>query len=203
MTNAPVSGELTLAFPTPGPLLGIAYRDLYLAAEGSDNEKANIGDLSLLPQPWDPPTCRGPQLRAELWTWLDAVVVWFNHEYVWDAAAMIPTCWAQHPHLVHEIAVLADQRRRAGMGLNSNALEEWHRYSVPGFGERLRARLKAHCEQDHQPWPARSRQARHTDQQHEDERRRLFAADVATLGPPQPPPPNRPCLTLLNTQADG
>jgi len=100
MTTPPVPVELTLAFPTPGPLLGSAYLDLYLADEGSDNQKATIGDPNLLPQPWDPPTCRNPQLRAELWTWLEAVVVWFNHEYTWDPAAMIPTCWPQHPHLV-------------------------------------------------------------------------------------------------------
>lgn len=200
MTTPPVPAALALAFPTPGPLLGSAYRDLYLAVEGSDNQKATIGDTSLLPQPWDPPTCRNPQLRAELWTWLQAVVVWINHEYTWDPDGMIPTCWPQHPHLVHEIAVLADQRRRAGIALDSNALEEWHRYSAPGFTERLHTRLKAHCEQDHQPWPARARHGSHTDQRVTDEQRRLFAADIATLGPPQPALLNRPRLALINTQ---
>jgi hypothetical protein len=39
-----------------------------------------------------------------------------------DVADVIPLCWPQHPHLVHEIAVLADQRRRAGPGLTSDAL---------------------------------------------------------------------------------
>jgi hypothetical protein len=199
MTTPPVPAELTLAFPTPGPLLDSAYLDLYLAAEGSDNQKATIGEPSLLPQPWDPPTCRNPQLRAELWTWLQAVVVWFNHEYTWDPDGMIPACWPQHPHLVHEIAVLADQRRRAGIALDSDALEEWHRYSAPGFTERLQTRLKAHCEQDHQPWPARGRHASHTDQRVTDEQRRLFEADIATLGPPQPTILNRPRLALLNT----
>ena len=89
MTTPPVPAALTLAFPTPGPLLGGAYRDLYLAAEGSDNQKATIGDTSLLPQPWDPPACRNPQLRAELWTWLQAVVVWFNHEYTWAQVVLV------------------------------------------------------------------------------------------------------------------
>jgi hypothetical protein len=118
---------------------------------------------------------------------------------------MIPTCWPQHPHLVHEVAVLADQRRRGGIVLNSDALEEWHRYSAPGFNERLQTRLKAHCEQDEQdqqPWPARGRHARHTDQRATDEQRRLFEADIATLGPPQPAFPNRPRLALPNTQTD-
>ena len=91
MTTTPdADAGLVRAFPTPGPLLGTAYRDLYLAAEGSDNQKATIGDPNLLPKPWDPPTCRNPQLRAELWTWLDAVVIWVNHEYVWDPEGTIP-----------------------------------------------------------------------------------------------------------------
>lgn len=34
---------------------------------------------------------------------------------------------------VHEIAVLADQRRRAGYALTSDATERWHRYNLPGL----------------------------------------------------------------------
>jgi len=52
------------------------------------------------------------------------VVTWLNREYVWDVGAVIPGCWPQHPHLVHEIAVLADQRRRAGASLTSDTIEE-------------------------------------------------------------------------------
>jgi hypothetical protein len=69
---------------------------------------------------------------------------------------MIPVCWPQHPHLVHEIAVLADQRRRAGHALTSDALEEWHRYNLPAFTERMKSRLRNHCEDGHQPWPAKA-----------------------------------------------
>jgi hypothetical protein len=29
-------------------------------------------------------------------------VTWLNHEYVWDVADVIPPCWPQHSHLVHE-----------------------------------------------------------------------------------------------------
>lgn len=159
MTDRP----LALPFPLPdGPELSAAYKDLHLAAHGDDETKAIIGDPALLPRPWDPPTCRKRQLRQELWEWLDEVVTWFNSEYVWDpTAGMIPPCWPQHPHLVHEIAVLADQRRRAGIDTSSNSLEEWHRYSVPAFIDRLRQRTKSHCDEFHQPSPARSRQARH------------------------------------------
>ena len=56
----------------------------------------------------DPATITDPSLRAEAWDWLDAVVCWFNAEYVWDPTlGVIPACWPRHPHLVHEIAVIA------------------------------------------------------------------------------------------------
>lgn len=100
--------SLVWAFPTPDtPLLAVAYRDLYLAAEGTAQQKEMLGDPALLPRPWDPATCQDPLLRQEVWDWLEEFVVWFNREYVWDPnAGMIPSCWPQHPHLVHEIAVL-------------------------------------------------------------------------------------------------
>ena len=192
-------GGLVRAFPPPGPLLGTAYRDLYLAAEGSDNQKATVGDPSLLPKPWDPPTCRNPRLRAELWEWLDQVVLWLNHEYVWDPDGMIPSCWPKHPHLVHELAVLADQRRRVGIALDSNGLEEWHRYTLPGFLDRMRARLKAHCDQDHQPWPARGRLARYADTGNADRRQDAFNDDVGRLQPAEPFVPARPRFSIIDS----
>jgi hypothetical protein len=79
-------------------------------------------------------SCRTPQLRQQLWCWLEEVVEWLVAEYVWEVADTIPAL-APAPHLVHEIAVLADQRRRAGHALTSDALEEWHRCNLPGFTE--------------------------------------------------------------------
>lgn len=198
--SGPEPDELVRAFPTPGPLLGTAYRDLYLATEGSDNQKAAIGDPSLLPKPWDPPTCRNPQLRAELWGWLDAVAIWINHEYVWDPDSTIPPCWPQHPHIVHELAVMADQRRRAGITLDSNALEEWHRYTLPGFLERLRGRLKAHCETDHQPWPARGRYARYGDRRQNRNRQDSYHGDLGHLLTADPLVPERPKLSVIDAR---
>ena len=78
----------------------------------------------MLPRPWEPATCRTPQRRQQLWCWLDAVVDWLVTKYVRDVGDMIPVCWPQHPHLVYEIAVLADRRRRAGHALTSDTLEE-------------------------------------------------------------------------------
>jgi hypothetical protein len=152
-------------FPAPGPTLQCAFDDLHLAATGTDDQVAVLGDLADLadlPRPWDPATCRDPDLRRELWAWLDAVVTWLMTEYTWDVVdAVIPACWPQHPHLVHELAVLADQRRRAGAAFTSDALEEWHRYALPAFTDRTRARCGEHCEQGHQPWPVAGRYARH------------------------------------------
>ncbi len=195
-------GGLARAFPAPGARLGTAYRDLFLAAEGTDNQKAVIGDPSRLPRPWDPPTLQSPALRAELWAWLEDVVDWVNHEYLWDPQPMISPCWPLHPHLVHEIAVLADQRRRAGIALDSNLLEEWHRYSLPGFLDRMNTRLKAHCDQDHQPWPARGRYTRHTDEIRRHWQQEAFNDDIRQLQPAEPFVPARPRLTLLETDTD-
>ena len=85
-----------------------------------------------------------------------------DHPCVWEATDTVPACWPQRPHLVHEIAVLADQRRRAGHAFTSDALEEWHRYSLPAFTERMKSRLRNHCEDGHQPWPAKGRHTRYT-----------------------------------------
>ena len=106
------------------------------------SRSALLGDARLLPRPWEPASCRAPQLREQLWLWLDAVVAWLVTEYVWEATDTIPACWPQHPHLVHEIAVLADQRRRAGHAFTSDVWEEWHRYSLPAFTERMKSRLR-------------------------------------------------------------
>ena len=126
----------------------------------------------------DPPTCTHHDLRLELWIWLDDVVTWINHEYVWDTAAYIPSCWPEHPHLVHDLAVLADQRRRAGRATTSDALEDWHRYALPAFLDRMNARLKTHCEDGHQTSPSTSRNARHTSDPHRRRRATSFDTDA-------------------------
>lgn len=146
--------------PPVGRLMAVAYRELDLAVNGTAEQLHILGDTRLLPRPWNPTTCQAPQLRAEVWAWLHQVVLWVNHEYVWDVDGVIPSCWPHHPHLIHEVAVLADQRRAADAALTSDPLEEWHRYSLPYFTERVRARVKSHCDDGHQPWPAKGRYAR-------------------------------------------
>ena len=157
----PAQSTLVQPFPSAGPRIRQAYRELDQAANGTPAQIRALGELNQLSRPWDPGTCTSRELRKELWAWLDDVVTWLNHEYSWDVTDMIPSCWPQHPHLVHEIAVLGDQRRIANTALTSDRLEDWHRNSLPQFTDRLRTRTRNHCDDGHQPWPAKSRHTRH------------------------------------------
>jgi len=167
-------------FPVPGRLVQLAYRELELVSNGAQDQLLALRELRDLPRPWDPATCQTPQLRKEVWSWLEAVT-WLNQEYVWDVADVIPPCWPQHPHLVHEVAILADQRRRAGLAPTSDVLEEWHRYSLPSFTERMKTRLRSHCREDHQSWPARGRHIRHIAEASRHRRMHAYAADLGAL----------------------
>ena len=80
-------------------------------------------------------------------------------------------------------AVLADQRRRAGHAFTSDALEEWHRYSLPAFTERMKSRLRNHCVDGHQAWPAKGRHTRSTAEINRRTREDHYAADVGSLRP--------------------
>ena len=193
-TALPQPRAMVAAFPKPGRRIARAYRELEIAMYGTDNEKKALGPFSLLRRPWEPASLTEPADRSELWRWLDEVVLWVNHEYVWDTDAMIPACWPRHPHLVHEIAVIADLRYRSGHALTSDPLEEWHRYALPAFVERMRARTKTHCEdKEHQPWPSHGRYTRQASEEACTDRRRAFTADTETLGPEPPTtPPSEP-----------
>jgi hypothetical protein len=173
-------------FPRPGRRIEHAYTELDLAAgTGTLQQQNALGDPRLLARPWDPATCVNPELRAEIWQWLEQVVTWLNHEYGWDPDAMVPSCWPYHPHLVHELAVLADLRRRAGHALTGDALEEWHRYALPAFTDRMRQRLRQHCQDGgHQPWPAGGRHTRHLGEGARRDRTSAYRADIETLSKP-------------------
>ncbi|QLQ16338.1 MAG: hypothetical protein HZY73_12510 [Micropruina sp.] len=106
---------------------------------------------------------------------------------MWDhTAGLIPPCWPLHPHLVHEIAVLADQRRRASLDLTSSALEEWHRYGLPTFLDRLKGRTRNLCDDRHSPWPAKGRHDRHISQAAVTTRHTAYQDDIATTSPAPP-----------------
>ena len=197
----PARQPMIRAFPEGGALIRLAYRELNIAANGTKEEIRAIGDARLLPRPWDPATCRNTELREQVWAWLEDVAIWLNREYVWDVGAVVPCCWPQHPHLVHEIAVLADQRRRAGTALTSDALEEWHRYCLPAFVDRMRARVKDHCEEGHQRWPASSRFSRHASDLAIRERVNIYSRDVqSTIRRGTNAPRERPRLGVVNLE---
>ena len=198
----PEPRPLVRAFPRPRQLVALAYRELDVAATGTDGQRKELGDIGTLPRPWDPASCDTPQLRAELWTWLDAVVIWINHEYVFDPVDTIPPCWPQHPHLINEIAVLADQRRRAGYAYTSDALEEWHRYNLPAFLERMRRRVADHCQDTHPPtWPAAGRFARHLSDAAAQTRWTAFHHDITALRDPDTNSVQQsPRLTVVDTE---
>ena len=71
---APVPRPVVRGFPAPGRQVEHAYRELDIALYGSDEQKKALGSPRLLARPWDPPSCVDPDLRAELWDWLDRVV---------------------------------------------------------------------------------------------------------------------------------
>ncbi|MGH3491722.1 MAG: hypothetical protein ACRDQ1_00620 [Sciscionella sp.] len=197
--NPSATEVLARSFPEVGPLIRNACRELELAAHGTPTQRRLLGDPARLPRPWDPPSCADPGLRAEIWAWLEQVVAWLNHEYTWDIDGMIPACWPQHPHLVHEVAVLADQRRRAGTALTSDALEEWHRCALPAFAERMATRVRSHCEEGHQPWPAQPRHTRHTSKADVEARQHAYGADVqAAIGLARARDPGGPRLSLVD-----
>ena len=136
----------------------VAYADLWLAGAVRDKGQAQtVGAADDLPRPWDPATCHDPQLRREVWQWLDRVVDWINTEYAWDVGSLIPECWYLHPHLVHDLGTLADQRRRAGSAHTSDDLEEWQRYCLPSFLDRMRSRIRSYCDETHKGNPGRAR----------------------------------------------
>lgn len=186
-SSASAPRELIAAFPRAGRRVEHAYAELDLAAgSGTRQQQSALGDPRLLARPWDPGSCVDPYLRAEIWQWLEQVVTWLNREYVWDPDAMVPSCWPNHPHLVHEIAVLADLRRRAGLALAADALEEWHRYALPAFVDRMHVRLRQQCQDGgHEPWPASGRHTRHQGESTRRDRAAACRADCDQLtGPP-------------------
>ena len=171
MSEAP--RPLVRAFPAVGLRMELAYRQLAAAADASGSPAAQR-----LSRPWDVASCADPALRLEVWQWLDEVVDWINSEHVWATDAMIPACWPLHPHLVHDIAVLADQRRTAGFALTSDPLEEWHRYALPAFTERMRQRLKDSCSGDHQLAPGAIRRGQYRNPIAADQRRTWYLRDI-------------------------
>ena len=165
---------LAVPFPPPPRWVRHAIEQLR-QADAAGLEPAG---LRLLDRPWEPATC-SPHVRQQLWAWLDEVASWLNHAYAWQTAQAVPSCWPAHPHLVHELAVLACLRADAADATGPHPLEEWHRYARPGFCSRLSERLGIGCPPGrHANWPARSWAVDYDSPQATEARRTLFDGDV-------------------------
>jgi hypothetical protein len=134
-------------FPQPGRLVQLAYRELDLATSRKQDHLLPLRDLANVPRLWDLGHLRDAAAAK------GGLVVVGGCRHLVESRVRLgccrchPFCWPQHPHVVHEIAVLADQRHRAGRAPTGEALEEWHRYSLPDFTERMRTRLRNHCQE--------------------------------------------------------
>lgn len=185
--------RIVAPFPPAPPMVRDALRDLATVQTlarglgGHDDTRVkeqldSFGDIDCLPRPWEPASCpKG--LRAELWTWLDDVAAWINEQYLWDAEQSIPECWPLHPHIAHELPVVACLRVNATLDLIPDKLEDWHRYTLPMFIDRFKPQI--HCQPGkHVPWPGISRHDRYTDPTSRDQRTRLFAHDTGAANTP-------------------
>lgn len=165
-----VSSGLVSPFPGPGELPAAVLTAWELIDDGQEPYDPD------LPRPWDPATCTDPALRAELWAWFDRFVSWVNQQCLWDPSDLIPPCWPHHPHLVHEVAVLAVQRQQASRTPTATALEHWHTYTLPTF--LTRTRLRRHCDTGHQPTPAATAHTRHHSPAETRSRKTHYKADA-------------------------
>lgn len=173
-----MSSALLCPFPQPPRLVRHALDELS-SPERADRDLAG---WRVLDRPWDPAGC-SPLLRTQLWPWLDDVATWINHEYGWQTAHVIPACWPRHPHLVHELAVLACLRAAAADAPGPHSLEDWHRYALPGFCQRMADRLGLGCPPGrHTDWPARSRQTEYSSPTAVEARNERFEADTGARG---------------------
>ena len=53
--TAPVPQPMARPFPTPMPMVERAYTELWIVANGTEQQAKALGDPRLLPRPWDPP----------------------------------------------------------------------------------------------------------------------------------------------------
>lgn len=179
----PLVGLMVRPFPEPGPTIRTAMEQLQQATVEPPADEDELRELAQMPRPWDPATCTG-LMRSELWAWLDLVAMWVNEQHLWNVTRPgIPECWPAHPHLVHDLAVLACSRYYTSFAVTPAALEDWHRYGLPGFLERLRDRLGDGCQPSkHQPRPRRERDESHASTPVRRGRKQRYRDDVERAG---------------------
>lgn len=181
-TSMPVTGPMVQSFPSPGKLVKAAMEALVSAAKALADGASDLR-IEALPRPWDPATCQDAALRAELWAWLDEVACWINTQMLWNLTHPgIPECWPAHPHLVHELAVVACARHYTTYADSPMPLDAWHTNCLPGFLHRLDERHGGACQPGkHVPRPRADRDGKHGDFQAVRTRRQRFHDDVARV----------------------
>ncbi len=172
--------DIVTFFPRLPPVLVSALTALERKAVPPPNETADardkrVAEMAEMPRPWTPASCP-PELREHLYPWLDNVARWLNDQYSWQPKTMIPACWPRHPHIAHELALLAMLRHDAEQQTTPTALNEWHRYSRPLFVERMLAQLGEGCRTEHTRWPGRTAFTDYSAAR--DERSAFFTADA-------------------------
>jgi hypothetical protein len=155
-------GPIAAPFPMPPPLIVGLLDELRLAAERPPESKEELRWLADMPRPWDPPSCP-PSLHESLWRWFDEVAAWINEEHTWRVDRLIPICWKQHPHIAHELATVACLRFNAVYAVTPDVLEDWYKYTLPLFLDRIAQRIgSGGCPPErHQPCPGAARHDRH------------------------------------------
>ena len=112
MTTA---GLVAAPFPEPPGVIARLLDELRLAAAATDETEHESRRVAMLSRPWDPPSCP-PEIRRNVYLWLDDVVAWINEDHTWRTDRVVPICWDLHPHLVHELATVACLRWEATFG---------------------------------------------------------------------------------------
>jgi hypothetical protein len=167
------------SFPPPPALIADALERMGIVQSGDRDAIDALGDRKEWQRPWEPAAC-SDQTRHHLWLWLDDVAAWLNRQYAWRTSQLIPDCWPWHPHIANELPALACLRVIAGEQSNPDALEEWHRHTLPEFLNRLALRLgESGCRTGrHVDWPAAARYQQSRDEQSVGVRQDLFGLDT-------------------------
>ena len=154
------TGLMAAPFPEPPGVIARLLDELRLAAAQTDEAEHESRRVAMLSRPWDPPSCP-PEIRRNVYAWLDAVVAWSNEAHTWRTDRVVPICWDLHPHLVHELATVACLRWEATFARTPAALEEWHRFTLPAFLGHVVDRIgETGCPPGrHQPNPGAGRNA--------------------------------------------
>jgi hypothetical protein len=145
-------------FPRPAPTLVAILDEFRVAAMSPPTSQQEMHRLAALPRPWEPASCPH-ELRNLIYIWLEDVVAWINEEHTWRVDRVVPICWSEHPHIVHELASVTSMRWEAMHDVTPTALEDWQRETLPSFLERIAQRIGATgCPPGrHQPHPGTAR----------------------------------------------